>query len=164
MKEYCSIRPFERRDLDSLQRIRAAAFKPVFQSFRNIVGEDIAAVAFVDAEAEQARLLDSLCQPGPDRQVFVVEHEGGIVGFVSISFDHEKKIGEIGLNAVDPRHSGNGVGAKMYEFALEQMKKSGMAVATVGAGGDPSHAPARRAYEKAGFGPAIPSIHLYKSL
>jgi hypothetical protein len=39
-----------------------------------------------------------------------------------------------------------------------------MAVATVSTGGDPSHAPARRAYEKAGFGPAIPSVSLYKLL
>ena len=37
-------------------------------------------------------------------------------------------------------------------------------VATVGTGGDPSHAPARRAYETAGFGPAIPSLTLYRLL
>ena len=34
----------------------------------------------------------------------------------------------------------------------------------VGTGGDPSHAPARRAYEKAGFGPAIPSLYYYRAL
>jgi hypothetical protein len=39
-----------------------------------------------------------------------------------------------------------------------------MALATVGTGGDPSHAPARRAYAKAGFGPAIPSLTLYRLL
>jgi hypothetical protein len=44
------------------------------------------------------------------------------------------------------------------------MKERGMALATVGTGGDPSHGPARRAYAKAGFGPAIPSISLYKLL
>jgi hypothetical protein len=37
------------------------------------------------------------------------------------------------------------------------MKEAGMQVATVSTGGDPSHAPARRAYEKAGFTASIPS-------
>ncbi|MEM7223540.1 MAG: GNAT family N-acetyltransferase [Pseudomonadota bacterium] len=70
-------------------------------------------------------------------------------------------MGEIDLNAVDPDHQGSGVGAWMYAYALDRMKEAGMLVASVGTGGDPSHAPARRAYEKAGFGPAIPSVHLY---
>jgi hypothetical protein len=52
----------------------------------------------------------------------------------------------------------------MYLSVLERMKELGMAVATVTTGGDPSHAPARRACEKAGFGPAIPSVSLYKLL
>jgi hypothetical protein len=52
----------------------------------------------------------------------------------------------------------------MYEFVMERMKQGGMAVATVGTGGDPGHLPARRAYEKAGFGPAVPSLYLYKLL
>jgi hypothetical protein len=44
------------------------------------------------------------------------------------------------------------------------MKEFGMALATVGTGADPSHAPARRAYEKAGFGAALPSVSLYRLL
>ncbi len=47
---------------------------------------------------------------------------------------------------------------------LHAMREAGMRVATVGTGGDASHVPARRAYEKAGFGPAIPSLYLYRSL
>jgi hypothetical protein len=33
-----------------------------------------------------------------------------------------------------------------------------------GTDGEESHAPARRAYEKAGFGPAAPSVYLFKAL
>ena len=87
-----------------------------------------------------------------------------IVGFVSFSLHAEKRIGEIGLNAVLPDHAGQGVGTSMYEFAMARMKESGMALATVSTGGDPSHLPARRAYQKAGFGPALPSVFLYKVL
>ena len=46
----------------------------------------------------------------------------------------------------------------MYEYALEQLRNQGMRVAEVGTGGDASHAPARRAYAKAGFGPGIPNV------
>jgi GNAT superfamily N-acetyltransferase len=63
-----------------------------------------------------------------------------------------------------PQHAGRGIGTWMYAQVLAQMKESGMALATVSTGGDPSHAPARRAYEKAGFGPAIPSLSLYRLL
>lgn len=44
------------------------------------------------------------------------------------------------------------------------MRNAGMRLPTMGTGGDPSHAPARRIYEKVGFGAAIPSVWLYKLL
>jgi hypothetical protein len=47
---------------------------------------------------------------------------------------------------------------------VDATTKAGMRVATVGTGGDPSHAPARRAYEKAGFNLQIPSVWMYRKL
>ncbi len=86
------------------------------------------------------------------------------MGFVAVSLDKETRVGEIGLNAVHPDLSGRGIGTRLYRHAIEVMKAAGMKVASVGTGGDPSHAPARRAYEKAGFGPAIPSIWMYRAV
>ena len=159
-----NIRPFEPGDLPAMQRVRNAAFEPVFRSFRDIVGEKIAALALADADAEQAKLLDDICAADSTHHVLVVTIRDEIVGFVSFTIDAEKRIGEIGLNAVRPEHAGRGIGTEMYERVLARMKELGMAVATVGTGGDPSHAPARRAYEKAGFGPAIPSLYMYRLL
>ena len=159
-----TIRPFEPDDLPAMQRVREAAFAPVFRSFRDIVGEQIAALAFVHADAEQAKALDDICAADSRHQVLVVTLGDEIVGFVSFTTDAETRTGEIGLNAVHPDHAGRGIGTEMYDHVLARMKELGMAVATVGTGGDPSHAPARRAYEKAGFGPALPSIWLYKLL
>lgn len=158
------IRPFRSADLPALQEIRRLAFEPVFQSFRDIVGEELGKLAFSDADEEQARLLETLCGTGSGHQVFVVTVGDELVGFVTYSLDEKKQIGELGLNAVHPARAGQGLGAAMYEFVLERMKSAGMKVATVGTGGDPSHAPARRAYEKVGFGPAIPSVYLYRLL
>ena len=86
------------------------------------------------------------------------------VGFVALQLNHETHVGEIGLNAVHPDHAGKGVGTAMYDFAIARMQAAGMRVATVATGGDPSHAPARRAYEKAGFTVQIPSVWLCRKL
>lgn len=158
------LRPFQAADLPALQIIRAAAFAPIFAAFREIVGEAIAGVALQHADAEQAKLLDDICKADSNHHVLVAESGGGIVGFVSFTVDAANRTGEIGLNAVHPDHAGKGIGARMYEAVLARMKARGVAVATVGTGGDPSHAAARRAYEKVGFGPAIPSVYLYKLL
>lgn len=159
-----AIRPFQPDDLPALQRVRQAAFAPIFRSFRAIVGAKIAAIAFDRADDEQARLLDDICAAGSGHHVLVVTVGEDIVGFVSFTVDAARRTGEIGLNAVHPDHAGRGLGTWMYGHALARMKELGAAVATVGTGGDPSHAPARRAYEKAGFGPALPSVHLYRLL
>ena len=140
------IRAFETEDLDVIQNIRAQAFVPVFQSFRAIVGASISAIAFAQVEAEQAHLLEEICSAGSTQRVFVAVQEDQLVGFVSLSLDHKQKIGEIGLNAVHPDYAGQGIGTLLYDYALGQMRSAGMKVAVVGTGGDPSHAPARRAY------------------
>ena len=130
-----SLRRFGEDDLPILQEIRKAAFMPVFQSFVDIVGKPIGSVAFAHADEEQARQLSDLCRATPD-QVLVATVDGAMnVG---------SGIGEIGLNAVHPDHAGKGLGTAMYEHVLKTMKASGIAVATVSTGGDPSHAPARR--------------------
>ena len=155
------IREFEAADLESLQQIRAAAFEPVFRSFRETVGAQISAIALASEEADQTELLARLCGTDSPEKVYVALLNGKVVGFVSIALDEKNRIGEIGLNAVHPDQAGQGIGTSLYEFALDEMKRAGMGVAVVATGGDPSHAPARRAYEKAGFGPSIPSIEMY---
>ena len=164
IRTHPTLRPFAPEDLPALQRIRAAAFEPVFQSFRELVGPDIAPLAFAHADAEQAKHLDDICAD-PERHHPLVATVGEeIVGFVSYTVNAETRTGEIGLNAVHPAHAGRGIGTLMYEHVLDRMRELGMTLATVGTGGDPSHAPARRAYEKAGFGPGIPSVFLYRRL
>lgn len=158
------IRAFAPADLPALQAIRAAAFAPVFASFRAIVGPGIAAAAFSRAEDEQAALLDRLCAPGSGHDVIVAESGGEVMGFAAYTCNDARALGEIVLTAVHPDRSGRGFGTRLCEECLARMRQRGMKVATVGTGGDPSHAPARRAYAKAGFGPALPSVWLYRTL
>ena len=156
------IRRYEPGDMPTLQAIREAAFAPVFRSFRDIVGNKVALVAFKTAEAEQAAHLDQIATDS-DHELWVAMKDGAMIGFVSLRVDGAG-VGELTLNAVHPDHAGAGAGSELYKHALTRMKALGASVATVGVGGDASHAAARRAYEKAGFGPAVPSLWLYQAL
>lgn len=158
------IRAYAPADLPALHAIRTAAFAPVFASFRDIVGPDIAALGLSTAEQEQGELLDAIAKPDSCHTIAVAEIDATPVGFVSWKPDISPGIGEITLNAVHPDHGGKGIGTALYEHALAALKSAGMQLATVGTGGDPSHAPARRAYEKAGFSVHLPSIYMYRKL
>jgi len=157
-------RAFAPADLPTLHAIRAAAFAPIFASFRSIVGPEIAALGLATAEQEQADLLDAIAKLDSSHAIAIAESGSTIIGFVSWKNDPATKIGEITLNAVHPDYGGKGVGTALYEHALAALKAAGMQLATVGTGGDPSHDPARRAYEKAGFTKHIPSIYMYRRL
>jgi ribosomal protein S18 acetylase RimI-like enzyme len=144
--------------LPILDEIRKAAFAPVFASFRALLGDAIYELAQAREDGRQGELLASLVQPDSGWSVYAAMQDGFVCGFVAVKIDRETLIGEVGLNAVDPARGRRGIGTAMYEHAIAVMKEAGMRVATVATGGDASHAPARRAYEKAGFDRVIPSV------
>lgn len=153
------VRPFRLEDGPALHRVRLAAFAPIFASFRAIVGPDLAPAAFGAIEEEQGALLDRLCAEGA---VLVGEREGEVAGFAAVTVSGA--LGELALLAVHPDHAGRGLGGRLIEAALDRMRALGATAAAVGTGGDDSHAPARRAYAKAGFGAALPNMWLYRAL
>jgi GNAT superfamily N-acetyltransferase len=147
-----------------LQAIRHAAFAPIFASFHSILGAEIYELVQRRDDDGQEGLLTSLLASDSPWVVYVAELGDEAVGFVAIRVNRETSVGEIGLNAIHPAHAGKGFGTAMYEFALAFMTDAGMKVATVATGGDPSHAPARRAYRKAGFDREVPSVWMHRKL
>jgi len=128
------------------------AWAPVFESFRRVLGEDIYARVYPDWLASQARDVAGVCRGYFDSS-WVAEVDGRVAGFVVVIFDRSARSAEIEMLAVDPAVQRRGVAAALIEFALERMREAGVRVVAVATGGDPGHAPARRAYEKAGFTP-----------
>ena len=100
---------------------------------------------------------------GGVRIVLQAELEGMVVGFVTTELNMDTKTGEVYFLAVHPDHQNLGIGTKLNDFALKKMKESGMKMAVAGTGGDQSHAPARKSYEKAGY-VALPLVRYYKDL
>lgn len=153
-----AIRPARDSDGPALDAIRRAAFSPVFASFRELLGDELYERVQAKEDAAQGELLKRLLAGESGWEVFVTELDADAVGFVAVRVDAATEVGELGLNAVHPSHAGRGIGTAMYEFALEHMRQKGARAATVATAGDPSHAPARRAYEKVGFDRGIPSV------
>ncbi|MGE3536732.1 MAG: GNAT family N-acetyltransferase [Candidatus Tectimicrobiota bacterium] len=145
-------------ELPRLHTIRQAAFAPIFASFRAMLGDALYAQVQAREDEAQAGLLTAFLAPDSLWEVYVAAVADTVVGFMALQLNHDTQVGEIGLNAVHPQHAGRGIGTAMYEFALARMRAAGMRAATVATGGDASHAPARRAYYKAGFTAQIPSV------
>jgi ribosomal protein S18 acetylase RimI-like enzyme len=163
-RPHVAMRPARDDDLPLVEGIRRAAFAPVFASFRLLLGDDLYDLVQAREDEAQKDLLVSLLVPASGWEVYVAEVAGTVVGFVALQLNHETHVGEIGLNAVHPQQAGQGIGTRMYAFAVARMREAGMQAATVATGGDASHAPARRAYEKAGFTVHIPSVWLCRRL
>jgi GNAT superfamily N-acetyltransferase len=117
---------------------------------------------YSDWKASHEKYLRSLADTDKDK-LFVAEENGVPVGFIHYEVSPDGLSGKIGLNAVHPAHQRQGVGTLMYDHVLDIMRATGMKYAQVGTGGDSSHIPARRAYEKLGFVP-LPLVQYYKKL
>lgn len=157
------IRPVREDDVEDLVQLSLLAWVPIFDSFAQILGHEIYALIWPDWRCGQRDAVETVCRDGEKTLVWVAELEGVVAGFLAYELDRESKVGEVQLLAVHPEYQNHGIGTKLNRFALERMKESGMTMARVETGGDPSHAPARRSYEKAGY-TGLPLVRYFKNL
>ena len=159
-----NIRPYQKTDLARILAITLQAWVPVFESFKTLLGDTVFDIVYPEWQEEKRRQLISQCGGDHGETIRIAELDGTVVGYAVYYCNTKTGIGEISHNAVDPTYQNQGIATKLYRYCLEDMKNRGMTCANVSTGGDPSHAPARRAYEKAGFNRSIPSVHYYKKL
>jgi ribosomal protein S18 acetylase RimI-like enzyme len=156
------IRPVGDADVESLVRLSLLAWEPVFRSFEQLLGPAVYTLIWPDWRTGQREAIEAVCRDGEKTTVWVAEADGTVVGFVAYVLS-EEKTGEVQLLAVHPEYQNRGIGTELNLFALRKMKESGMVMAKVETGGDPSHAPARRSYEKAGYTP-LPLVRYFQDL
>lgn len=157
------IRPVSDSDVESLVQLSHQAWIPIFASFEYILGPNIYPLIWPDWRASQRAGIKGVCRDQAKFKVLVAELEGKAVGFLAYELNFQDKVGEVQLLAVQPEYQNRGIGTALNEFALVEMREAGMKMARVETGGDPSHAPARRSYEKAGY-TALPLVRYYKDL
>lgn len=160
-----SIRPLAESDVAVVVDLSLRAWAPVFDSFRSVLGEEIFLHLYPGWSAMQAAAVERVCRDEA-MPTWVADHDGRAVGFVAVVHDRqadEPGSSEIEMIAVDPDHHRRGIAGDLIAFAEDRMREHGSRLAVIGTGGDPGHAPARAAYEQAGFTP-LPLVRYYKVL
>ncbi len=135
-------------DLEPIVAIAIAEYSAIYDSICDQLGEELFDICIGDpkvARREQAvyNISTNTC--------YVSEMNGQIVGFIHYMYDEKKRVGMISNNAVSSQYRGHGIGGKQYQFVFDKLRALGALAVSVTTGLDDAHAPARRAYEKAGF-------------
>jgi GNAT superfamily N-acetyltransferase len=159
------IRRLTDADLDDVVALSLRAWAPVFESMRAVLGDTVFGRIYPDWRSVQARGVEQVCRSATE--TWVADVDGRPVGFAAVvhhdeTYD-EPCSGEIEMIAVDPDHQRHGIGDRLIAHALDGMRRAGLRLAVVATGGDPGHAPARAAYEKAGF-TGLPLVRYYQAL
>jgi ribosomal protein S18 acetylase RimI-like enzyme len=156
------INPYDSSHLDAVVRLSLRAWSPVFDSLKEALDADVYQTFYPDGwRVSQEKSVRDACASA-DMKLWIAIEAGTVAGFVAIRF-HEGKLGEIYMIAVDPDYQRRGIAMALTDFAVERMKEAGMEIAMVETGGDPGHAPARAAYQKAGFR-ALPLARYFRKL
>jgi predicted N-acetyltransferase YhbS len=157
------LRSFVESDIEDIVSLSLLAWEPVFQSFEEILGPGIYPIVYPDWRTSQKEGVEKICLDQEKYNVLVAESGGQVVGFLAYELHEKDQSGEVILLAVHPEFQNQEIGTELNLQALKEMKAAGMKIAVVGTGGDPSHAPARRTYEKAGYIP-LPLVRYYADL
>ena len=158
------IREVRPEDVETAAAIAVAAWERSYACYREVMGEEIFRTLYPDWRARKAEQVRRGCAADGGVHARVAEIDGRVVGFVTFHVDAGSGVGEIGNNAVHPDSQGQGIAQRMYAHVFEAMRALGVRVVKVQTGGDPGHARARRAYEKAGFDVQLPSVTYYRTL
>jgi GNAT superfamily N-acetyltransferase len=157
-----TIEPYRAEYRDAVVQLSLRAWAPVFESLRGVLEPAVYQVLFPDWRVSQQQAVEAVCD-GEEHHLWVALDGGVPVGFVAVKLHAADNIGEAYMIAVDPVAQRRGIASALMQVATDWMREAGMLVAMVATGGDPGHAPARRAYEKLGFG-LLPLAQYYKRL
>ncbi|MGK5114090.1 MULTISPECIES: GNAT family N-acetyltransferase [unclassified Geodermatophilus] len=161
------IRELTEADVEAVVALSLRAWAPVFASFEAVLGAAVYRHLYPDWTTSQARAVEQVCRDGALLVRVAVDEADRPIGFVAVALHDETHdepcSGEIEMVAVDPAQQRRGTGAALVEHALAEMRQAGVRLAVVATGGDPGHAPARAAYERAGF-TGLPLVRYYRAL
>ena len=157
------ITPYQPQHLEAVVDLSLRAWAPVFDSLRNVLDPEVFQAFYPNGwQISQQQAVEAVCAD-ENNHVWVAIDDDSTAGFVAVKLHTADSMGEIYMIAVDPARQGRGIGAALTAFALDWIKDAGMTLAMVETGGDPGHAPARRTYEKQGFG-LLPVARYFKKL
>lgn len=143
--------------------IGTRAWAPLYEGFRRAFGEELFLLLVPDVSTVKGEQIRRHCTEHPD-WVLVCEVQGQPAAFLTYYLRPELGCGEIGNNAVAPDWRHRGLAQRLYAKVFERFRAAGLRFAKVTTNLDDGHAPARRAYERAGFDISCPAITYYRKL
>ena len=101
MKENITVRKVRSDDIEKIARIAVIAWEPIYAAYMEDIGKDLFDIMHSGWREEKARQVRAKAERQPE-QVYVSEINDRIIGFTSFNIDEDRKVGEIGNNAVLP--------------------------------------------------------------
>ncbi|MEM8988111.1 MAG: GNAT family N-acetyltransferase [Pseudomonadota bacterium] len=158
-----AIEPFKQSDLQAVVDLSLRAWDPVFPLMEKETPSYVYGAFYPDGwRVRQAADISAMCQD-KDVSVWLARAGGDLAGFAALRVHEEDSMGEVYAIAVEPAFQRRGVGAKLLDFAMQRMRERGLSMAMIETGSDAGHAPARAAYEDAGF-ELLPVARYFKKL
>jgi ribosomal protein S18 acetylase RimI-like enzyme len=165
-----TLRPARPADCARCQEIAVAAWEPIHDERRRLLGDTLYDHLTADWRAAKAAQIARSFAEHPDWVTVACAPPLGlgpaeeVVGFVTFRLDHAQSLGTIGNNAVRPAWQGRGIATALYRHTLDRFRAEGLRYASVVTGLDAGHAPALATYRKVGFTAEVPSVTLYQEL
>jgi ribosomal protein S18 acetylase RimI-like enzyme len=154
-------------DLDAIDQLTVQGYAPIQESYVSMLGEDCYEAVRHQPELgwdeRKMRQNRDLHAEHPE-QLWVLDREGDIFGFVSFWLFPAQSYGHIDNNAVRGNEAGRGWATFMYRHVLDNFRRRGLRFAHVDTGLDDAHIAARRAYEAVGFDRTVPGVEYWQDL
>jgi ribosomal protein S18 acetylase RimI-like enzyme len=122
------IRPYQPADLPTLKEITVEAFDGV--SIDQGIEREYGPANGRNWQWRKARHLDEDAAREP-QGIFVAEHDGQVVGYITTWQDREAGIGHIPNLAIRAGFRGHGLGRQLIEHALAHFRQSGLSHAKI---------------------------------
>ena len=154
-------------DLEAVDRLTVEGYRAIQESYVSLIGAETYAAVRQEPELswdERKCAQNRLLFDAHPEQVWVLDRDGDVFGFVTFWLFPEQSYGHIDNNAVRADVAGQGWATFMYRHVLDRFRELGLRFAHVDTGLDDAHIPARRAYEAVGFDRAVPNVDYWQDL
>lgn len=150
-----TLRPHRAEDVPELIALAKRAWADVEASVDAVLGSPLDRLATPSWAAHHEAVVRDACESTGTSVVVAENDDGALTGLVAYKVHPESpgmsECGEITVIAVEPSARRSGVGRRLLDHAVEQLRAAGAPVIMLSTGGDAGHAPARALYESAGF-------------
>lgn len=157
-----TMRQFVQDDQEAAISLSLRAHEPEFASLEQILGPELFGRLHPDWRTSERKAIEAATGDHA-LTLFVGEVGDALESVAAVECDHDRRIGWMGLTAIDADCHDHGLGTLVMEFGLNLMKEAGMAVAYFQTLGHPAQAPLRGTYEATGA-TLMPTARYFKAL